>query len=129
MDQLPPILVVDDETLVRLAIVEALHDGGYTVIEAADGNAALEQIEGAEELRGLVTDVRMPGASGWEVAHSARERFPLLAIIYVTGDSAHEWSANGVPQSIVLQKPFADAEVVSAMAGLLVAQQPPQSPS
>ena len=125
MDELPPILVADDEPLVRFAMVEALQGGGYRVIEAADGSAAIQHIESAEELRGLVTDIRMPGADGWEVAHRARQKFPLLAIVYVTGDSAHDWSANGVPQSTVLQKPFADAEIVTALANMLVAQQPP----
>ena len=72
MDDISPILVVDDEMLVRLALTEALEEGGYSVIEAADGDAALEQIEQADRLRGLVTDIRMPGPSGWEIAHRAR---------------------------------------------------------
>src|SRR5438128_7307175 len=125
MDEVPPILVVEDEPLVRLTIVEALQEGGYTVLEAADGRSAIEQIDQQESLRGLVTDIRMgPGPSGWDVAHHARERFSSLAIVYVTGDSGAEWSATGVPQSTVLQKPFASAELVTAVANLLVAQQP-----
>lgn len=130
MDDLPPILVVDDEHLVRLAMVKALKDGGYSVVEAANGQAALEQIEQADQLRGLVTDIRMgPGIDGWELAHRARERFSSLAVVYVTGDSAANWPANGVPMSIVLQKPFADAELITAFANQLLAQQPatPQS--
>ena len=125
MDDLPPILVVDDEPLVRLAIVAALEDGGYGVVEAVNGQAALVELERAEQLRGLVTDIRMgPGLNGWEVAHGAREKFASLAVVYVTGDSAAEWSAHGVPMSIVLQKPFADAELVTAFANQLLAQQP-----
>ena len=69
MDDVPPILVVEDEPLVRLTIVEALEDGGYTVLEAAEGHSALTEIERVEELRGLVTDIRMGATpSGWEVA-------------------------------------------------------------
>jgi len=63
------------------------------------------------------------GPNGWEVAHPAREKFAGLAVVYVTGDSATEWTTNGVPQSTVLQKLFASAELVTAMANLLVAQQ------
>jgi CheY-like chemotaxis protein len=124
MDEVPPILVVDDEPLVRLTITEALEQSGYNVIEAADGRTAVELIDQVGQLRGLVTDIRM-GASpdGWEVAHHARDRFAALAVVYVTGDSITEWPANGVPQSTVLQKPFPSAELMTALANLLVAQQ------
>lgn len=130
MDEVAPILVVEDEPLVRLAMVEALEDGGYRVLQATDGHVAIHEIDRADQLRGLVTDIRMGATpNGWEVAHTAREKFPGLAVIYVTGDSITEWPANGVPQSTVLQKPFASAELVTALANLLVAQQslPPQS--
>jgi CheY-like chemotaxis protein len=130
MDDVPPILVVEDEPLVRLTIVESLEESGYTVLEAADGQSAIEQIEEALELRGLVTDIRLgAGPDGWEVAHVAREKFAGAAVVYVTADSITEWHANGVPQSNILQKPFASAELVTAIANLLVANQPipPQS--
>jgi len=130
MDVLPPILVAEDEPLVRLSIVDALEEGGYTVLEAKDGADAIKQMDQQDRLRGLVTDIRLgPGPSGWEVAHHAREKFPNLAVVYVTGDSGREWTANGVPQSTVLQKPFASAELVTAVASLLVAQKsgPPAS--
>jgi CheY-like chemotaxis protein len=123
MDEVPPILVVDDEPLVRLMVAEALEEGGYRVIEAENGPAALEQLEWAAELRALITDIRMGGdPDGWQLAHHARRKFPTLAVVYVTGDSITEWPANGVPQSVVLQKPFASAELVTAVANLLVAQ-------
>jgi CheY-like chemotaxis protein len=123
MDEVPPILVVDDEPLVRLVIVEALQEGGYNVIEADDGHSALEQIEQLAELRALITDIRVGGGpDGWELAHRAREKFAAIAVVYVTADSITEWPANGVPQSVVLQKPFANAEVLTAVANLLVAQ-------
>ena len=76
----PPILVAEDEALIRLALAEALEEGGYSVVEEADGRTAWHEIDG-------------------------------------------EWPANGVPQSTVLQKPFASAALVTAVANLLVAQQ------
>ena len=124
MDNLPPVLVVEDEPLVRQTIVEALEEGGYSVVEAENGADALETIAQADQLRGLVTDIRMgSGPNGWDVAHCARDKFPLLPVVYVSGDSVAEWSANGVPLSTVLQKPFANAELVTALANLMVAQQ------
>lgn len=124
MEEVPPILIVEDEPLIMLAISDALQEGGYTVVEAADGPSAMEQIDRAEELRGLVTDIRLgAGANGWQVAHHARQKFPTLAVVYTTGDSAGEWSSEGVPQSTLLQKPFANAELVTAVANLLLGQQ------
>src|SRR5687768_1948320 len=112
VDDLPPILIVEDEALVLLTIAEALEEGGYTVLQASNGAMALELIERSDNLRGLVTDIRLgSGPNGWEVAHQARLKFPCLAVVYATGDSATEWSANGVPQSAILQKPFASAEI------------------
>jgi CheY-like chemotaxis protein len=125
MDDLPPILVVDDEMIVRLALVDALQEGGYTVLEAEDGNTALDVIAKSEKLRALVTDIRLPGADGWQIAHNARQKFASLPVVYVSGDSAADWAANGVPMSLVLQKPFASAELVTALATLLVTQQRP----
>ena len=111
--------------MVRLTIVEALEEAGYQVLEAEDGAAAIEQIDQADSLRGLVTDIRIgSGPLGWEVAHHARVKFSGLPVVYVTGDSGGDWSANGVPQSAILQKPFVCAELVTALANLLVAIQP-----
>jgi DNA-binding response OmpR family regulator len=59
------------------------------------------------------------GPSGWEIGRRARELTPTLPVIYMSGDSAHEWSAHGVPQSIMLQKPFALAQLVTAVTTLL----------
>lgn len=124
MDELPPLLVVEDEPLIRLTISDALEEGGYNVVESEDGRTAMEQINLAVKLRGLVTDIRMgSGPDGWEVARYARNKFPTLPVVYVSGDSISEWTASGVPQSVALQKPFADAELVTAVANLLVAQQ------
>ena len=72
------------------------------------------------ELAGLITDFRLAdGPSGWELAMRARELKPEIAIVYATGDSAHEWSAHGVPKSVVVQKPYASAQIVTAISTLL----------
>jgi DNA-binding response OmpR family regulator len=90
--------------------VECAHDGG-------GARALLEQR--APEFGGLVTDVDLgAGPKGWDVAHRARELNPTLPVIYVTGNSAHEWRAQGVPDSVLVQKPFAGAEIVVALSNL-----------
>lgn len=72
-------------------------------------------------------DVRLPDVDGWEVAHVARELNPSIPVTYLSGDSAVEWSANGVPNSLMLQKPFAMAQLITGVTTLMneVAPAPP----
>ena len=56
---------------------------------------------------------------GWDVARHAREGKPDMPVVYMTGDSADEWASKGVPNSILLTKPFAPAQLVTAVAQLL----------
>ncbi len=120
-----PLLVVEDEPLIRLDLVEILEAGGYSADQSASARAAVSNIQGRDVLHGVVTDIKLgAGEKGWHVARVARQKFPDIAVVYITGDSAAEWPAEGVPNSIVLQKPFADAQLLSAIATLLCAAGP-----
>ena len=57
--------------------------------------------------------------SGWEVAKRARELNPGFPIVYMTGAAGGDWMSHGVPHSILLEKPFAPAQLVTAVAQLL----------
>jgi CheY-like chemotaxis protein len=66
------------------------------------------------------TDINLIGAlDGWQVGRRARQLNPDIPVIYMTGAAADQWSANGVPNSILLNKPFAPAQIVAAVAQLL----------
>jgi CheY-like chemotaxis protein len=56
---------------------------------------------------------------GWEVAKHARELDPEFPVIYMSGDSASDWGSKGVPNSIMLSKPFAPAQLLTAVSQLL----------
>lgn len=115
------ILAVDDEVLVLELIQSALEDGGYEVRSAVHPDEAFALLDQPEsrELAGLVTDINLrAGRSGWDVAARAREINPHLPVVYVTGDSAHEWPSKGVPHSVVVTKPFAASQIVVALASL-----------
>lgn len=128
MDKLPLVLLVEDEPLIRTVLAEALEASGYSLVEAEDGGAAMEVIDSSETLAGIVTDIRLgEGADGWEVARHARHNFASVAVVYMTGDSASDWTSEGVPNSIMLQKPFATAQVVTAVSMLLNAANGPAS--
>ncbi|MEA2998899.1 MAG: hypothetical protein QOK17_732 [Sphingomonadales bacterium] len=129
MDKLPLLLLVEDEPLIRTALASSLEEGGYTLLEAENGSEAIALLEEHAELTGLVTDIKLgSGANGWEVARHARQLHPQLAVVYMTGDSAADWSADGVPNSILLQKPFANSQVITAISTLLNAALPPVQP-
>jgi CheY-like chemotaxis protein len=128
------ILVVENEAIILDTLHHALEEAGFAVTSASSGEQALQLLEANEHgFRALVTDIDLGGAvSGWQVAHRARELSPSLPVIYMTGGNAAEWSANGVPESLLLNKPFAFAQVVTALAQLLNAASsalpPPPAP-
>jgi CheY-like chemotaxis protein len=123
------ILLAEDEPLIGLSIRESLEEGGYSVHVAASGREAIAALEGGEDdFAGLITDIRLGGGpDGWALARRARELKPEIPVVYISGDSAHEHRARGVPDSLMVQKPFAMAQVVTAISTLLT-KVPPKAP-
>lgn len=122
MPDLPIVLAVEDEVLLQDFIRDALQDGGFELVAAQSGEEALRLLNSdVTKYSALVTDVNLVrgGANGWEVARQARERDSAIPIVYVTAAAADEWSVHGVPGSILLQKPFAPAQLVTAVAQLI----------
>ena len=67
-----------------------------------------------------MTDIHLGGQlDGWGVARSARELNPHFPIVYLTGEAADEWASRGVRESVLLTKPFAPAQLVTAVSLLL----------
>lgn len=120
------IILVEDEALIALFVQEALEEEGFAVEFLNDAYKAEAAINaGIEEVSALVTDVRLGAElTGWELARLAREASPNLPVVYISGDSAVEHSAQGVPDSLMIQKPFVSAQVVTALATLLNAKPP-----
>jgi CheY-like chemotaxis protein len=112
---------VEDEYGLHEMIEDTLIDGGFEPAFAASGEEAVTLVRGRiADYRVLVTDIKLRGKlSGWEVARQARQTIPDLPIVYMTGAAAAEWPAQGVPKSILLQKPFAPAQLITAVAQLL----------
>ena len=114
-------MAVDDEEPVLALISDALREGGFEVMEARSGDEAVTALKRALlNYSALVTDINLKGeVSGWEVAKQAREINPNIAVVYASGGTADEWASRGVPNSIFLEKPFAPAQVVTAVSQLL----------
>ena len=115
------LLIVEDDGIVQQMLHTELTDAGFTVIAASDGNQAIRQLrDKATRLRAVITDIRLgTGPDGWDVARRARELTPDMPVVYATGDSADDWSSKGVPNSIVLVKPFSPSQLTTAVSTLL----------
>ncbi len=121
LPNLPVILVVEDEEPLQLVLHDGLKDGGFDVLAVASGAEAMALLESAVvKYSALATDIRLKdGENEWEVARKAREIEPGLAVAYATSASADDWRAQGVPNSILLEKPFAIAQLLTAVSQLL----------
>jgi PAS domain S-box-containing protein len=103
------VLVVEDEAIVRMLLVEALEEQGYTVCEAENGNAALTLIASSERIDLLVTDVGLPGINGRQLAEMARSLRPDLKVLFLTGYAYNAVMDKEVlgPNTVLLSKPVA----------------------
>jgi DNA-binding response OmpR family regulator len=117
----PVILVIEDDEAIQAVVEAALSDAGFEPAMAASGEEAVTLLKGMKNAyRALVTDIGLRGRiDGWEVARQAREIEPDFPVVYMSGKSADEWTVKGVPHSIMLAKPFAPAQLVAAVANLL----------
>lgn len=106
----PKILVVDDDPDVREILAETLTEFGYRVVQASSGEEALPLLAQRQDIALLITDVRMPGMSGLELAGMAQIRDPRLRVIVMSGYF--------LPQPVTarfLRKPFHMQELAAAI--------------
>ncbi|KQM80343.1 hypothetical protein ASE76_04195 [Xylophilus sp. Leaf220] len=101
------VLVVDDESAVRMLILDALQDQGYTVLAAADGDGAMSILRSDVRVDLLVTDVGLPGGmNGRQIADAARVDRPGLPVLFVTGYAEGAMSGEMPSGMHLLAKPF-----------------------
>lgn len=130
MEHLPIILVVEDDQLLQRVVEETLTDGGFEIVIAVSGENAIELLDTADgKYRALVTDINLgrDRMNGWDIARHAREIDPNFPVVYMSGDSAEDWTSRGVPDSIMLSKPFAPAQLVTAVSQVLNSAPPAAS--
>ncbi|MET4482801.1 response regulator [Bradyrhizobium sp. F1.13.3] len=127
----PTVLVVEDDEAVQALVADMLNEGGVEPATARTGEEAFTLLKGRQtRYSALITDINLLGRfNGWEVARAAREVDPNFPVVYMTGAGADEWAILGVPNSVLLRKPFAPAQIVTAVSQLLNvgSTQPPGS--
>ena len=116
------VLVVDDESSVRMVVADVLGDLGYGALEAADGAAGLAILRSDARIDLLVTDVGLPGGlNGRQVADAARVLRPGLKVLFITGYAETAVLGQGRldPGMHILTKPFAIDTLADRMRSLI----------
>lgn len=119
METKPQLLIVDDEPLILMTLVDAFEEAGFSILASSSGANAITHLA-TRNFAIVVTDIRLgAGPSGWDVARMARQCDPGVVVIYMTGDSGTDWVSEGVPSSVIVQKPFALTRMLTVVANLL----------
>jgi CheY-like chemotaxis protein len=106
-DRVPSILVVEDEVLIRLAVVDHLQDRGFRVMGVSNAAEAIEALEANLHVDLVFTDVKMPGAmDGIDLARWIRARHPRMPIIFASGHAQQQRIGPGLEDVVYLTKPY-----------------------
>jgi signal transduction histidine kinase/ActR/RegA family two-component response regulator len=116
------VLLIEDEPEVQAVLADMLREAGYAVNVAKDGADGLECVD-KEAVDLVVSDISMPGLSGWDVATRLRARYPTIPIGFVTGwgDQLDPDRLSRTGVSFVVAKPFHAADVLRHIAQAIAA--------
>jgi len=115
------VLVVDDEPDVRKVVRMSLEKSGYDVIEAEDGEKAIQEVNKGENplmLDVIISDIRMPKINGVEAINYFQQQYPRVPLIVLTGFPDMEMATGFLKQGIVdyLVKPVEKEKLTTAVA-------------
>jgi two-component system, cell cycle sensor histidine kinase and response regulator CckA len=116
------ILLVEDNPDVRKLMTDALRSLGYVVLETADGEEALLMAEKhAQPIDLLITDIVMPGLSGFDIAKQLSGDRPGMRVLYVSGYADHESATRALADHTAgyLQKPFVLSELAQKVKAMI----------
>jgi DNA-binding response OmpR family regulator len=109
------ILLVDDDQELREVVLAILAEPGHTVLTASDGYEALRVlVERTVDL--LITDVKMPGISGFALARQAKLMRPALHVIYLSGQDSDADRFAGPTYGHLVRKPVRASDLLLEVA-------------
>jgi CheY-like chemotaxis protein len=109
------VLVIDDQPGVRAFVCAMVKHLGHDPAAAPDGRAALTLLP-RQRYDLVITDLRMPGMSGWEVVERVRQQIPGIPVIVMSGFATDDDIARATRAGVcLLQKPFRRAELEQAI--------------
>jgi len=116
---LETILLVDDDPELKEIVAEALAQPGYAVVTASDGYEAI-RILADHWVSILITDIKMPGLNGFELARQARVMRPNIQVIYLSGYPVEGARGLGPIYGAVLKKPLRMSDLLAEVSGRLL---------
>jgi CheY-like chemotaxis protein len=114
----PVVLIVEDESLIRMDAVDMIRAAGFDAVEAANADEAISILEGRLDITVVFTDIQMPGSmDGLKLAAAIRGRWPPIKIVATSG--LLKISEDDLPSgSRFLPKPYSDRQIVGALREL-----------
>lgn len=114
------ILVVDDESRMRKLVRDFLVKQEFEVIEAEDGEAALDKFYADKEIALIILDVMMPKMNGWDVCKEIREtsRIPII-MLTAKGEESDELLGFDIGADEYISKPFSPKILVARVEAIL----------
>ncbi|SJZ91333.1 Response regulator receiver domain-containing protein [Trichlorobacter thiogenes] len=116
------ILVVDDNTLIRLMVTNILNDHGMRALPASCAKEALAIMDELDEQPSLlISDISMPDMSGIKMASIAENRCPGLKVLFISSipEFYDGTKQDVVPEDRLLRKPFLRSELLNRVVDML----------
>lgn len=115
----PVVLVVEDESLLRMMAVDLVEEAGFEALEAADADEAVRILESRLDIRLVFTDIQMPGSiDGLKLAACVRDRWPPVHIIVTSGHIARDDAT--LPEAAeFIEKPYQPRAVAAMMQRMM----------
>jgi CheY-like chemotaxis protein len=114
----PIILIVEDESLLRLNAAEMILEAGFDILEAGNADEAIAILEARSDIHVVFTDIQMPGSmDGLKLTRFVRDRWPPIKIIATSGH--HIFRDGDLPEGgVFLPKPYTFAKIASTLQEL-----------
>ena len=111
----PVVLVVEDDTLLRMHAAEMIDEAGYEAIEAQNADEAIKVLEARSDVAIVFTDIDMPGSmNGLKLAQTIADRWPPVRIVATSG---HFQMRDGdlPPGGVFIAKPYRSHQILSTL--------------
>src|SRR4030088_2325739 len=119
LTEVPNVLVVEDEMLLRMRAVDIVEDAGFCPVEAVNADEAISIRESRPDISLLFTDIQMPGSmDGLKLAHAVHDRWPSIKIILVSGQVTPS-DAEKPADSRFFGKPLRVERLIAELQGMV----------
>src|SRR6478609_6483013 len=131
----PKVLVVEDEMVLRMRAADIVEDAGFTPIEAVNADEAIAILESRSDIAVLFTDIQMPGSmDGLKLAHAVHARWPDIKIVLVSGqvkptDAERPADSRFFGKPLGVEQMIAELQSMVGMGGLEIVPGAPLTPT